>query len=39
MNMDEKTLKEDLAAKVKDSFPFIFPFIPKNLLESNNLAM
>jgi len=34
MDMDEKTLKDDLAGKIKDSFPFIFPFIPKNLLES-----
>lgn len=34
MDMDDKSLKEDLACRIRDSFPFIFPFIPKNLLES-----
>ena len=34
MRMDDKTLKEDLASKLSDTFVYIFPFIPKNLLQS-----
>lgn len=34
MRMEDKTLKEDLAVKLEESFLYIFPFFPKNLLKS-----
>lgn len=34
MRMEDKSLREDLANKLDDSFAYIFPFFPKNLLKS-----
>ena len=37
LDMEERDLKESLCDKLKESFDFIFPFIPKNLLKSTQL--
>jgi hypothetical protein len=34
MKMEDKSLLEDLADKLEESFSYIFPFFPKNLLKS-----
>lgn len=34
MRMSDKDLKEDIVAKMEESYPFIFPYFPKHLLIS-----
>ena len=35
MQMEDRELKMSLCEKIKESFQFIFPYIPKNLFKSN----
>lgn len=39
MKMDDDDLKESLALRLEESFEYIFPFIPKNLLKSINSSI
>mgnify|MGYP000929504489 CR=1 FL=1 len=39
IDMDDNELKLALCEKMQNSFEFIFPYIPKNLLKSKSFAM
>ncbi len=39
LEMDESNLKALLCQKMQQSFEYIFPYIPKNLLKSNYIAI
>jgi hypothetical protein len=38
IDMDESALKAAFCQKMQNSFEFIFPYIPKNLLKSKNMC-